>query len=401
MDAVERDRIVLAGVVCAVMFAQVLLYPGAPDVVSALGGSTNFDASQLFLAVEFVAFVLFATVWGAASDVTGRRAPLISAGAVGGAAGYLALAALPSLGGAPFEVVLALRVVQGAMTVGALSLAMAMLMDLPGGHGQNMGAAGIAIGIGVATGSPIGGQLAARDPLLVLVVAGGAMLAVGIAALLMVDRVPDGDRGEVREALASLSGTPELVIPYAFGFIDRLTAGFFALAGTFYFRDVFGLGPAERGIVLALFFAPFALLQYPFGTLSDRIGRRVPIVGGSLAYGLAAMSVGLAGTLMGVQIAMVAVGVLGALMAPATMALVTDLASEDQRGTAMGGFNIFGSLGFLAGIVAGETATLLGYRDAFLLVGGLEVAIALVAIVPLLRLDLPVEDVLGLDRWSR
>ena len=401
MDAVERDRIVLAGVVCAVLFAQVLLYPGAPDVVSALGGSTNFDASQWFLAVEFVAFVLFATVWGAASDATGRRAPLIAAGAVGGAVGYLGLAALPSLGGAPFEVVLALRVVEGAMTVGALSLAMAMLMDLPGGHGRNMGAAGIAIGIGVATGSPIGGQLAARDPLLVLVVAGGAMLAVGLAALLVVDRVPDGDRGEVREALVSLSGTPELAIPYAFGFIDRLTAGFFALAGTFYFRDVFGLGPAERGIVLALFFAPFALLQYPFGKLSDRIGRRVPIVGGSLAYGVAAMSVGLAGTLLGVQVAMVAVGVLGALMAPATMALVTDLAAEDQRGTAMGGFNIFGSLGFLAGIVAGETATLLGYRQAFLLVGGLEVAIALIAIVPLLRLDLPVEDVLGLDRWSR
>ena len=401
MDDVDRDRIVLAAVVCTVLFAQVLIYPGVAEIVATLGAATDFDASQWFLGVEFLSFVLFASVWGAASDALGRRTPLVAAGAIGGAMGYLVLAVLPSLGGVPFEVVLAIRAIQGAMTIGALSLGMAMLMDLPGGHGRNMGAAGIAIGIGVATGSPVGGVLAARDPLFVMSVAGVVLLSAGLATLLLVDRVPRTDRDGVRDVLVSLTDTRELAIPYAFGFIDRLTAGFFALAGTFYFRDVFGLGPAERGLMLALFFAPFALLQYPFGSLSDRIGRRIPVVGGSLAYGLAVMTVGVAGSLAGVQVAMVAVGVLGALMAPATMALVTDLAGDDQRGAAMGGFNIFGSLGFLTGILAAQAAMVLGYRDAFLLVGGLEIAIALVAIVPLLRLDLPVPDALGLDRWSR
>jgi MFS family permease len=83
---------------------------------------------------------------------------------------------------------------------------------------------------------------------------------------------------------------------------------------------------------------------------------------------------------------MVAVGVLGALMAPATMALVTDLAG-DTRGMAMAGFNVFGSLGFLAGIVGGATvAAGAGFGAAFVAVGLAEAAIALLALPALLRL---------------
>jgi len=66
-------------------------------------------------------------------------------------------------------------------------------------------------------------------------------------------------------------------------------------------------------------------------------------------------------------------------MAPATMALVTDLVEPGPpRGAAMGLFNVFGSLGFLAGFLIGGSATdLFGYTPAFLAVGGLELAIAL------------------------
>jgi len=83
---------------------------------------------------------------------------------------------------------------------------------------------------------------------------------------------------------------------------------------------------------------------------------------------------------------MVLVGVCGALMAPATMALVTDLVEPSPRpGAAMGLFNVFGSLGFLAGFLIGGSATdLFGYTPAFLAVGGLELAIAL-ALFPAVR----------------
>ena len=383
----RRIRIVLAAVVYAVLLAQVLLYPGVDRLVAALGAEVEagegvqLDASMWFLAAEFGAFVAFAGVWGLASDRVGRRRPFVAAGALGGAAGYFLLAVLPDLTDLAFEAVLVIRVLQGAATIGAFSLAMTMLMDLDGGHGRNMGAAGIAIGLGTAMGAPLGGPLYEVNVFLPLFLAGILLSCVAALTLLLPADQPTRDRRRsLSDALSGLSRTPTLLLPYAFGFVDRLTAGFFALVGTLYFREVFALDPGATGLMLALFFAPFALLQYPFGVLSDRIGRTVPVVVGSTLYGFAVVAVGLAPSVLAAGVAMVAVGIIGAFMSPATMALVTDLASSTDRGAAMAGFNAFGSTGFLAGILVGGTvADRAGYLPAFLVAGGIEIAVALVA----------------------
>jgi len=371
----RRARGALAGVVFLVLLAQVLLYPGIDTLVATLGATTDLRASMWFLAAEFGAFVLCAGVWGLASDATGRRVPYIVAGALGGAAGYAALLVAPRLGPA-FPTVLGLRIAQGAMTIGAFSLAMTMLMDLGGGHGRNMGAAGIAIGSGTALGAPLGGQLYEIGPLVPVAGASVLLTCSAVLAVTVTDRAPTDRRG-LGAAVESVTARPRLVVPYAYGFIDRFTAGFFALVGTLYFRTAFDLSPGATGIVLALFFAPFALLQYPFGVLSDRIGRTGPIVAGSACYGVAVVGVGLAPRIELVGLGMVVVGIIGALMAPATMALVTDLAAPEERGAAMAGFNIFGSVGFLAGVLIGGTvAERAGYVTAFLVTGGIEIAIA-------------------------
>jgi len=389
-----RTRALLAGVVFAVLFAQVLLYPGVDTLVTALGARTQLDASMWFLAVEFAGFIAAATLWGATSDAAGRRTPFVAAGALGGAAGYLALAALPAVATVPFTGVLVLRFLQGATTIGAFSLAMTSLMDLGGGQGRNMGAAGLAIGLGTALGAPVGGQLYELGPFVPLYVAAAVLLgAAGLTALLTT-AVPDPNRHPMGRIVAGLRRRPSLLLPYAFGFIDRLTAGFFALVGTLYFRSAFSLGPGATGLMLALFFAPFALLQYPMGVVSDRIGRTGPVVVGSLCYGVGVAGVGLAPTVGLAGAGMVLVGVFGALMAPATMALVTGLAGTTERGVAMAGFNSFGSLGFLVGILGGGTlADVYGFREAFLVTGGLEVALALLAVPLLLRLERPADGV--------
>ncbi|WP_254762501.1 MFS transporter [Natrinema marinum] len=400
MHSSDRDRAVLAGLVFAVLFSQVLLYPGVATLVETLGAdaatsafaATALDASMWFLVAEFAAYVAFVGLWGLASDATGRRRPFIVAGALAGALGYAALAAVPAVGSLPFEAVLLLRVFQGATTIGAFSLTMTMLMDLEGGHGRNMGAAGIAIGLGAALGAPVGGQLTELSPVAPLAVAAGLLVCVGALVSLVDDRTPD----ERRTASALLEGVrrrPTLSIPYAFGFVDRLTAGFFALVGTLYFQSAFGLDAGATGLMLACFFAPFALLQYPMGALSDRIGRTIPIVVGSVCYGVGILAVGAAPSVPTAAAAMVSVGILGALVAPATMALVTDLADKNERGIAMAGFNLAGSLGFLGGFLLGGTvASSYGYGAAFLVVGGLEVAIAVVTVPVFLRLSITRAD---------
>ena len=379
------DRVRLAMVVWMVLISQVLLYPGLDGLVIALGAPGGISAGMWFLVAEVGAFVAFAAVWGAVSDTLGRRMPLVVLGAVGGATSYLLLPVLASTG-ASFEVVLLLRVAGGAFTIGAFSLSITMLMDLSGGHGRNMGAAGIAIGLGAAIGSVVGGQLASVDPFAPVYAGAGALIVSGLIAATVTDRAPSGGLA-LPSVLGTLRDRPELRVPYAFGFIDRLTAGFFSLVGVYYFSDVFGLDAAGVGIALASFFLPFALLQYPLGSLSDRIGRFVPVVIGSICYGAAIIAVGLA-PIVEVAIAlMILVGVCGALVAPATMALVTDTVPPGERGVAMGGFNVFGSLGFLAGfLVGGSVADAYSYLTAFVVVGGAEILIAIVALRAVRRL---------------
>ncbi|OYR43112.1 MULTISPECIES: MFS transporter [unclassified Halorubrum] len=404
-DDDRGERRLLGAVVLAVLISQVLLYPGVPDLVVALGAPAGIDAGMWFLVAEFGAFVSFAVVWGAASDALGKRVPLIVAGALGGATSYLALAAVPGLG-LGFRAALVVRVVGGALTIGAFSLAITSLMDLRGGNGRNMGAAGTAIGLGAAVGSVVGGALADLDPFYP-VYAGAAVLAVaGLLASTVDDstatpgRSVEDSREDAgfRHVLSRARTTRGLLVPLAFGFVDRLTAGFFALVGVYYFQDpgTFGLSAAGAGATLALFFVPFALLQSPFGSLSDRVGRFLPVVVGSVAYGVATVGVGVAPVYPLAAGLMVLVGVCGALMAPATMALVTDLVEPEARGAAMGLFNVFGSLGFLAGFLVGGSATeAFGYTPAFLAVGGLELAIAL-ALFPAVRALAPGEGLLGL-----
>lgn len=372
------DRARLATIVWAVLLSQVFLYPGLEDLIDSLGVNTSLQAGMWFLVAEFAAFVTFAGVWGTISDVTGKRTRWITIGATGGALSYCALI-LTAPYSVPFAVILGIRVVGGAFTIAAFSLAMTMLMDLTGGNGQNMGAAGIAIGLGAALGSVIGGQLTEITPLGPLYGGATLLVVVGGVSLSVDDRTPESPL-DAREVISRAKTNRMLPVAYAFGFIDRLTAGFFALVGVWYFRDVFGVDAGTAGMTLALFFFPFALLQYPFGGLSDRIGRFIPVVFGSIAYGMCIITMAFVPLYSVAAALMVLIGVSGAFMAPATMALVTDVVDAEERGVAMGGFNIFGSLGFLTGfLVGGAVTAAANYTTAFLVVGGLELAIALLA----------------------
>lgn len=358
--------------------SQVFLYPGLDETVSTLGGSDLVLAGTWFLVAEFAAFVVCAVLWGVASDSLGMRTPLVVLGGVGGAVSYFAVTLVPRFG-LGFEAVLLLRISGGAFTIGAFSLSVTMLMDLSGGHGRNMGAAGTAIGLGAALGSVVGGQLTMIDPLAPLY---GGVVLLGTAAALAAT-VPDRSSGgglPVDTVVDRVRSYPNLLVPFAFGYIDRLTAGFFALTGVAYFRDTFGIDAATAGFTLASFFVPFAVLQYPVGSLSDRIGRFLPVVVGSMLYGVTIITVPLAPNYAIAATLMVLVGVCGALVSPTTMALVTDIVPATERGAAMGGFNVFGSLGMLSGFLIGGTITeLYGYLPAFFAVGGLEIAIAVLA----------------------
>jgi MFS family permease len=207
MTHLPNERIRLALLVWGVFVSQVFLYPGLEDVVAALGAPAGIAAGMWFLVAEFAGFVLFAGAWGALSDATGRRRRWIVVGAFGGAGAYLLVSQLPVLG-VGFAGVLAVRFLGGALTIGALSLSITMLMDLTGGHGRNMGAAGIAIGLGAAVGSLVGGQLATLDPLAPLYGGAAVLVAVAVLATTLPKRVAASDRASVGAVLARVPERP-------------------------------------------------------------------------------------------------------------------------------------------------------------------------------------------------
>lgn len=84
---------------------------------------------------------------------------------------------------------------------------------------------------------------------------------------------------------------------------------------------------------------------------------------------------------------MVLGGIVGALMYPPSAVLAGDLANPAKRGTAMGGFNLFGSLGFAVGpFIGGLIADKYGFQASFAVAGVTVVVIVLVFLPLLIRI---------------
>ncbi|MEF8785671.1 MAG: MFS transporter [Haloarculaceae archaeon] len=110
---------------------------------------------------------------------------------------------------------------------------------------------------------------------------------------------------------------------------------------------------AITGIVLALFGLVNSSLQPITGRLSDRTGRRkIFVLVGLVLIASASFAYSLATTYWHLVVFRVLQGIAGALIIPTTVALVNDLATEDNRGGNMGTYNTFRLVGFGVGPIA-------------------------------------------------
>jgi MFS family permease len=366
------------------MFNLTLVVAGLKEfIIDDLGGTVT-DAT-LFFSIETVAYIIFAPVWGIVSDRIGRRRVLIVLGFALSAAIYLLYGYVQSI-----QLLLVLRFLQGASSVMGWSLVMAMIVDrsVAGRRGRIMGLMGASLIFGVSVGAPFGGYLTrwlgARAPL----IGAGALFAVlAVAALFLHETRTRRSGVRVREVLVALRSQPRLMLPMAFHFVDRLAVGLFVVVFPLYL-DSLGSDPAVRGRYLSYFLVPFALLQYVSGRVSERTGPWPPLIIGSLLYGGLLCFVGYA-DLLQLRSIMMGLGVLAAIMFPPAILLVADLSDPRVRGSAMGGFNLAGSLGFALGPLLGAWAYgTRGFAFAFVVCGAVEILIALGALV-------------GIRRWSQ
>ncbi len=345
--------ILLAVVMLVAMFTLTLPVAQLDGFVGRLlpEGGANLGlentAKGLFTTFHFAAYIPFAFVWGALSDRRGKRKPFLLMGVVGQGVMYFIIPYVPNI----WLLYLA-RFIEGSFAIAVVSMLMTMALDMAPSsrRGMTLGVFTLGMLIGNAGGAPLGGVLATNvgydAPFLL---GGSLLLAMAAAVVLLVRDTPTVTHAfSVQDALATVRRNPRLYIPYAFSLLDRLTVGFFVGQFPVLAAQVYGLKASQTGIYLAVFLAGFALFSPLGGVLSDRLGRVRPMLAGTVVYGLMLLLLGRVSPEM-LYVVMAIGGLSGAVLYPPSIALVGDYAGKSERGVAMGGFNLAGSIGFAAG----------------------------------------------------
>lgn len=323
-----------------------LLVPGLQELVVQAHGATRLEA-HLFMAANMATGIV-------AVPVT-MRLLRPSRHLPRWLAVLLALDALAFVGMGRAEGLPALfawRLLDGALHLPAVTLLMVLANRLAGPRsGGPLGLVASALMLGIAIGAPLGGVLVSRGGGALVYPAGAALLVVAALSTLAVRAAPApapvrGSRyAWDRRKLAAWT-------PLAFGFLDRFLIGVFTSTFTLFLAEVHGVAPAARGTLLSLFMLPFALLCWPMGRLADRTGWFWPVVGGNAAFGALFATYGVIPQPL-LWVAMLLSGVVSAAMFAPNLLLVSEFARRGAGEGLFGAFQIAGSLGFLAGPLAG------------------------------------------------
>jgi MFS transporter, DHA1 family, tetracycline resistance protein len=340
-------------------------------------------AKGFFQTAHYLAYIPFAFIWGALSDRSGRRKPFLLIGLLGQGVMYALLPLIDNL----WLLYLA-RFVEGTFSIAVVSMLMTMALDIAPSNrrGMTLGVFTLGMLLGNAAGTPIGGRLSESSLSYPFWLGAAIALALaGVVALFAREGEAQARSYSFQRSLSVLREQPKLAIPYAFSFLDRLTVGFFIGPFLLLMNEIYRVGPAQRGIYLAVFLGCFALFSPLGGILSDRLGRARPMLIGTAIYGVTLLLVGRVSPEM-LYVVMAVGGLSGAVLYPPSIALVGDYAGQAQRGVAMGGFNLSGSVGFALGpVLFSLIADRFGTLTPPLVAGGLCLLASVVAAPLLLR----------------
>ncbi len=149
-----------------------------------------------------------------------------------------------------------------------------------------------------------------------------------------------------------------------------------------------GASPTMIGLLFASFGVTLLSVSMPMGAVSDRIGRKAPLVGGLVALAAATWLFAFARELPWLFAARLVQGAADAVTWVVGMALIADRYGPEERGRVLGIVMSSASVGFMMGpSLGGWLYEIGGIRLPFLAVG----ALALVAAVAFLWIETPQE----------
>jgi MFS family permease len=252
----------------------------------------TFHASRDAVAAAIPAYLIPFAALQLVSGTIGERlgvTRVVRTGFIAYAAGSLLAAVAPTLG-----IFVAARFVQGASNAFLTPLLLATLAEVvPPEHLTRAVGTFASIQTGALSLAPlIGGLLATVDWRLAFV----ASAAVAIALAVVTARTSGAPAARrVRPSMRSLL-TRRLALLCGAAFLGYATVAGVGYMVSFYARDELGLGPLERGVVLACFGAAGFVLGRPLGAAVQRIGRIPSVIIGTLFSAACVAPLGLSTT---------------------------------------------------------------------------------------------------------
>jgi MFS family permease len=146
---------------------------------------------------------------------------------------------------------------------------------------------------------------------------------------------------------------------YTYGAVEYFLVG--------YLKDVVQLDAFQIGIIMGSQIVAVILAKPIMGRISDKIGRRIPIIAGSIVSGLPLLAIPFSTQFPVLLLLSIVYGLGFAIVTSSTPALVSELAPMNLVGTAMGFLDTIMDVGQTMGpIIAGMMlATKLAYQGTF------------------------------------
>ncbi|HEX2424233.1 MAG TPA: MFS transporter [Actinomycetota bacterium] len=236
--------------------------------------------------------------------------------------------------------------------------------------GRVMGVYYAAFNIGFIAGGPVGGLVARwfglASPLYVY---GAACL---VAAVVFWRTLHDPERHESETRRGGIRRLPwnrpfitVLVVNGVYLWI--IGAVFQTLVPLFGTSSAIGLSIAGVGFALGVATATELVALYPAGRASDRRGRRAVLIPAFTGLALTTALLGQVSTPLAFIVVLGALGVASGYSGVPPAPMLSDVAPEELKGTAVGVFRFVGDLGFVLGpLIAGWSAGSFGFGTAFI-----------------------------------
>ncbi|MFC2007499.1 MFS transporter [Chloroflexota bacterium] len=319
-------------------------------------------------------------LFGRLIDRIGYKVPLIL-GLVGGALNMF----LYSVSRLPVQLAL-VRILHGitGASVGPATMSAMASYSRGARRGRVMSFYGMSIGIATIVGFGLSGFLSSKLGFNAVFLFGMAILVIGAILSLL---LPGKKKGIIEEKTAPDKGWQEvkallcrrgLVVAYCSIFAQFFTFGSVVTLLPLYVKGL-GMEAVHVSVLLVTFSVMFIILQFPSGAISDKTGRRMPIVAGLILGAISVVALPLTGTfplLIGV---MAVYGIAFGMLFPSVSALIVDQTTPGERGMATGIFHALLTAGVAIGApITGWVGGMVGVELGMVSGAGIA-AIALVA----------------------